>query len=144
NCKWREGTRREPKIPLQRPPLAKPHLSPCTARHETAARAGSGVFPGKARVMEGEDCDTEDYKKRRAEFVEKVFRFHERRGTPLKRLPMLGGRELNIYHLYQEVEKRGGSEKVTRVRMWGEIARTFNLPSTVTSASYAIRNHFIK
>ena len=80
NCKWREGTRREPKIPLQRPPLAKPHLSPCTARHETAARAGSGVFPGKARVMEGEDCDTEDYKKRRAEFVEKVFRFHERRG----------------------------------------------------------------
>ena len=40
----------------------------------------SGVFPGKARAMEGEDCDTEDYKKRRAEFVEKVFRFHERRG----------------------------------------------------------------
>ena len=32
--------------------------------------------------------------------------------TPLKRLPMLGGRELNIYHLYQEVQKRGGSEKV--------------------------------
>ena len=32
--------------------------------------------------------------------------------TPLKRLPMLGGRELNIYHLYEEVQKRGGSEKV--------------------------------
>ena len=92
---------------------------------------------------------------------------------------MLGGKELNIYHLYEEVQRRGGSEKVrhgenfhylqgkklcffllcvcvcvcvscvcvcqvTKVRMWGEIARTFNLPSTVTSASYAIRNHFIK
>ena len=27
---------------------------------------------------------------------------------------MLGGRELNIYHLYQEVQKRGGSEKVPK------------------------------
>ena len=59
--------------------LSRGHLSlnHIFLRHETA---GSGVFPGKARVMEGEDCDTEDYKKRRAEFVEKVFRFHERRG----------------------------------------------------------------
>lgn len=30
----------------------------------------------------------------------------------MKRLPMLGGRELDIYHLYHEVQKRGGSEKV--------------------------------
>lgn len=26
---------------------------------------------------------------------------------------MLGGRELNIYHLYEEVQKRGGSEHVS-------------------------------
>eukprot|EP00731_Ephydatia_muelleri_P029694 Em0021g217a len=63
---------------------------------------------------------------------------------PIKRLPLLGGKELDLYHLYQKVQSLGGAEQVTRNRQWGEVARSFNLPPSVTSASYAIRQHFVK
>lgn len=86
----------------------------------------------------------ENYQKQYKIFMTKLFKFHEQNGTPIKRLPLLGGKELDLYHLYQKVQSLGGSEQVTRNRQWGEVARSFNLPPSVTSASYAIRQHFVK
>lgn len=64
--------------------------------------------------------------------------------TTLRRLPTLGGKELDVYHLYQKVESLGGYDVVSQGRMWGEVARSFGLPPSVTSASYAIRQHYIR
>lgn len=64
--------------------------------------------------------------------------------NPIRRFPLLGGRELDLYHLYVKVQSLGGSERVTRERLWGEVARSFNLPPSVTSASYACRQNFVK
>ena len=64
--------------------------------------------------------------------------------SPIRRLPTLGGRELNLYRLYSKVREMKGAEKITRKRQWGEVARSFNLPRSVTSASYAIRQHYIR
>lgn len=64
--------------------------------------------------------------------------------TPIRRLPLLGGRELNLYHLYLKVRELNGAAEVTRNRQWGEVARSFKLPRSVTSASYAIRQHYMK
>ena len=64
--------------------------------------------------------------------------------TSLRRLPTLGGKELDVYHLYKKVESLGGYEVVSQGRLWGEVARSFNLPPSVTSASYAIRQHYIR
>jgi len=64
--------------------------------------------------------------------------------TPLRRIPTLGGRELDVYHLYQKVKSLGGAEAVSQARLWGEVARSFNLPASVTSASYAVRQHYVK
>lgn len=33
--------------------------------------------------------------------------------NPIKRLPLLGGKELDLYHLFTKVLSLGGSEKVT-------------------------------
>lgn len=38
----------------------------------------------------------------------------------------------------------GGFEVVSQGRQWGEVARSFNLPPSVTSASYAIRQHYVR
>ena len=57
---------------------------------------------------------------------------------------MLGGRELDLYHLFTKVKSLGGSKHVQDSRQWGEVARSFSLPSSVTSASYAVRQHYIK
>ncbi len=64
--------------------------------------------------------------------------------TPLRRVPMLGGRELDLFHLFHKVQSFGGSKVVSERRLWGEVARSFGLPSSVTSASYAVRQHYIK
>ena len=32
--------------------------------------------------------------------------------NPIKRIPLLGGKELDLYHLYEKVQSLGGSEKV--------------------------------
>ena len=62
----------------------------------------------------------------------------------VKRVPLLGGRELDLYHLYLKVKSLGGSKRITQDRLWGDVARSFNLPASVTSASYACRQNFIK
>ena len=64
--------------------------------------------------------------------------------NPVKRFPLLGGRELDLYHLYLKVKSLGGSKRITQDRLWGDVARSFNLPASVTSASYACRQNFIK
>lgn len=64
--------------------------------------------------------------------------------NPVKRIPLLGGKELDLYHLYNKVQSLGGSARVTEERLWGEISRSFNLPPSVTSASYACRQNYIK
>lgn len=32
--------------------------------------------------------------------------------NPIKRFPLLGGKELDLYHLYKKVQELGGSERV--------------------------------
>lgn len=64
--------------------------------------------------------------------------------SSVRRIPTLGGKELDVYHLYKKVESLGGYEVVHQSRLWGEVARSFNLPASVTSASYAIRQHYVR
>ncbi|XP_019853176.1 PREDICTED: AT-rich interactive domain-containing protein 2-like [Amphimedon queenslandica] len=100
----------------------------------------------------GEMCTPEEewnnkdeiYIKRRDEFHVKLFKFHKDNNNSVKRVPLLGGRELDLYHLYLKVKSLGGSKRITQDRLWGDVARSFNLPASVTSASYACRQNFIK
>ena len=66
------------------------------------------------------------------------------RSTPIKRIPLLGGRELDLCHLFHKVQSLGGSKVVSERRLWGEVARSFKLPPSVTSASYAVRQNYMK
>lgn len=49
-----------------------------------------------------------------------------------------------MYRLYKTVTKRGGSQLVTNNKQWKEIVNEFGLPSTCTSASFTLRNHYQK
>lgn len=57
---------------------------------------------------------SEDTDERRA-FNDKLYRFMRDRGTPIGKLPQLGGRMLDLYKLYKEVIVRGGTEVVSAV-----------------------------
>ncbi|CAM6103411.1 unnamed protein product [Calypogeia fissa] len=55
----------------------------------------------------------------------------------------MGGKDLDVHLLYQEVSSRGGLQAVIRDRKWKEITLVFYLPLTTTSASYVLRKYYI-
>jgi hypothetical protein len=48
----------------------------------------------------------------RESFKTKLSKFMQERGTPIGKLPQLGGRTLDLFKLYKEVIARGGTEIV--------------------------------
>lgn len=46
--------------------------------------------------------------------------------------------------MYKSVCKKGGGQAVSNNKMWKEIVDEFGLPSTCTSASFTLKNHYQK
>ena len=66
------------------------------------------------------------------------------KGITQIKIPQIGGKELNLYKLYRSVCKKGGGQAVSHNKMWKEIVDEFGLPSTCTSASFTLKNHYQK
>jgi hypothetical protein len=77
-------------------------------------------------------------------FIKDLFDFLKSRGQSNLRVPLIGAKELDLYALYQSVVKRGGAENVSTNKLWKEIVNEFDLPSTCTSASFTLKNHYQK
>jgi hypothetical protein len=77
------------------------------------------------------------------EFAREILRFHANRGENL-RVPYIGGKELDIQMLYKEVITRGGFQQVSNNKQWKEIVKALNVPSSCTSASTTLRQHYYK
>ncbi|XVE80653.1 hypothetical protein DITRI_Ditri14bG0156100 [Diplodiscus trichospermus] len=61
----------------------------------------------------------------------------------LDRVPVVGGKALDLYQLFVEVTSRGGLEKVIRDRRWKEVVVAFRFPTTITSASFVLRKYYL-
>ncbi|KRX08359.1 Armadillo-type fold [Pseudocohnilembus persalinus] len=59
-------------------------------------------------------------------------------------MPLIGGKELDFFILYNSVCKRGGAEMVSNNKMWKEVVHQLKLPQTCTSASFHLKNHYQK
>lgn len=75
-------------------------------------------------------------------FFQKLQSFHSFFWTKFK-VPKLGGKSLDLHHLFVEVTSRGGIEKVIRDRRWKEVTRAFRFPSSITSASFVLRKYYL-
>ncbi|XP_038689280.1 high mobility group B protein 10 isoform X2 [Tripterygium wilfordii] len=75
-------------------------------------------------------------------FWEKLKAFHKALGTKFI-VPTVGGKALDLHHLFVEVTSRGGIEKVVRDRKWKEVIVLFQFPSTITSASFVLRKYYL-
>ena len=67
-------------------------------------------------------------------FKKNLFEFQQNRGVGNLKVPQIGGKELDLYELYQAVIRRGGAQKVSNNKMWKEIVNEFDLPPSCTSA----------
>ncbi|XP_050236707.1 high mobility group B protein 10 isoform X2 [Mercurialis annua] len=75
-------------------------------------------------------------------FWDKLKAFHQSFGTKFM-VPTVGGKALDLHHLFVEVTSRGGLEKVIRDRKWKDVIAAFNFPSTITSASFVLRKYYL-
>ncbi|XP_048524869.1 AT-rich interactive domain-containing protein 2 isoform X2 [Dendroctonus ponderosae] len=75
--------------------------------------------------------DEATYSKEKAGFLRDLRHFHEVRGTPFKRCPTLGGKEIDLYLLYSLVTAEGGWVKVNAKHSWNNYWQHFKLPLSV-------------
>ncbi|XP_042507402.1 high mobility group B protein 9-like [Macadamia integrifolia] len=75
-------------------------------------------------------------------FWETLRQFHSVLGTKFM-VPIIGGKELDLYLLYMEVTGRGGFQKVVREKKWRDVGGVFKFSPTTTSASFVLRKHYM-
>ncbi|CAL8465757.1 g5293 [Coccomyxa elongata] len=59
-----------------------------------------------------------------------------------EKLPKVGGRELDLYHLYRNVTELGGCAQVIAKKQWRDAAESFKYPDTITSVSFTLRKAY--
>ena len=60
-------------------------------------------------------------------------------GQHITRVPVLGGKEVDLYKLFNQVVRRGGILQVVVGRLWREISRELELPPSVKCDAYVLR-----
>lgn len=57
----------------------------------------------------------------------------------MNRIPIMAKQVLDLYELYRLVVARGGLVEVINKKIWREITKGLNLPSSITSAAFTLR-----
>ncbi|CAG5957842.1 unnamed protein product [Menidia menidia] len=80
----------------------------------------------------------------RKEFLDELFVFMQKRGTPVNRIPIMAKQVLDLYRLYKLVTDKGGLVEVIKKKIWREITKGMNLPTSITSAAFTLRTQYMK
>ncbi|XP_077331777.1 AT-rich interactive domain-containing protein 3A [Lithobates pipiens] len=81
---------------------------------------------------------------KRKEFLDDLFSFMQKRGTPVNRIPIMAKQVLDLYMLYVLVTEKGGLVEVINKKLWREITKGLNLPTSITSAAFTLRTQYMK
>ncbi|XP_061119485.1 AT-rich interactive domain-containing protein 3A-like [Conger conger] len=85
-----------------------------------------------------------DDDEKRKEFLDGLFSFMQKRGTPVNRIPIMAKQVLDLYTLYKLVTEKGGLVEVINKKIWREITKGLNLPTSITSAAFTLRTQYMK
>ncbi|KAM4749702.1 AT-rich interactive domain-containing protein 2 [Rhinophrynus dorsalis] len=77
-------------------------------------------------------------------FLDELRQFHESRGSRFRKIPAVGGRELDLHTLYTRVTSLGGFAKVSEKNQWGEIVEYFNFPRGCANAAFALKQYYLR
>ncbi|XP_035252106.1 AT-rich interactive domain-containing protein 3B-like isoform X2 [Anguilla rostrata] len=80
----------------------------------------------------------------RKEFLDDLFAYMQKRGTPVNRIPIMAKQVLDLYMLYKLVTEKGGLVEVINKKIWREITKGLNLPTSITSAAFTLRTQYMK
>ncbi|KAI3697085.1 hypothetical protein L6452_29827 [Arctium lappa] len=75
-------------------------------------------------------------------FMDTLGNFHAAMGTKFM-IPIVGGKDLDLHHLFVEVTSRGGIKKVLEEKKWKEVTNSFSFPPSATNASFILRKYYM-
>ncbi|UMM11872.1 hypothetical protein L5515_000930 [Caenorhabditis briggsae] len=81
---------------------------------------------------------------KRKEWLDDWLNFMHRIGKPVTRIPIMAKQVLDLYELYRLVVQHGGLVEIINKKLWREITKGLNLPSSITSAAFTLRTQYQK
>ncbi|CAI5451020.1 unnamed protein product [Caenorhabditis angaria] len=91
-----------------------------------------------------EDSDTEITAEERNFFIAQVYKFHEESASPINRVPVLGGKEIDLFNLQRIVQNYGGSKKVTANGKWNKVLNKLKLNGCPGATSVTIKKAYLR
>ncbi|XP_060100932.1 AT-rich interactive domain-containing protein 2 isoform X1 [Heteronotia binoei] len=85
-----------------------------------------------------------DQRRKGLAFLDELRQFHHSRGSPFKKIPVVGGKELDLHALYTRVTTLGGFGKVSEKNQWGEIVEEFNFPRSCSNSAFALKQYYLR
>ena len=86
--------------------------------------------------------ESEEQRSRR--FNEELIKFYNIHGKDSFKHPIVSGKNLDLYKLYNEVIRLGGYQSVLENKQWKDVVTILDLPSSCTSASFTVKRHYKK
>ncbi|XP_068169714.1 AT-rich interactive domain-containing protein 3B-like [Antennarius striatus] len=119
---------------------------------EPFKQRGSAIWAEESDGGKGRAEPSRDFAKlyeldndpQRKEFLDELFVFMQKRGTPVNRIPIMAKQVLDLYKLYKLVTEKGGLVEVINKKIWREITKGLNLPTSITSAAFTLRTQYMK
>ncbi|XP_067871241.1 AT-rich interactive domain-containing protein 3A-like isoform X4 [Heterodontus francisci] len=140
-------------LPTQRPPPAHyPSISGQSQQQESSQPISPNQAHSKSPASHHDWGYEEQFKQlyeldsdpKRKEFLDDLFVFMQKRGTPVNRIPIMAKQVLDLYMLYKLVTEKGGLVEVINKKIWREITKGLNLPTSITSAAFTLRTQYMK
>uniref|UniRef100_A0A668AV35 AT-rich interactive domain 2 n=1 Tax=Myripristis murdjan TaxID=586833 RepID=A0A668AV35_9TELE len=85
-----------------------------------------------------------DQRRKGQAFLDELRQFHQSRGSPFKKIPIVGGKELDLNALYIRVVSLGGFAKVSDKNQWSELGEEFNFPRGCSNAAFALKQYYLR
>uniref|UniRef100_UPI0037E858D6 AT-rich interactive domain-containing protein 2 n=1 Tax=Semicossyphus pulcher TaxID=241346 RepID=UPI0037E858D6 len=85
-----------------------------------------------------------DQRRKGQAFLDELRQFHQSRGSPFKKIPFVGGKELDLNALYIRVVALGGFAKVSDKNQWIELGEEFNFPRSCSNAAFALKQYYLR
>ncbi|KAK6635234.1 hypothetical protein RUM44_000485 [Polyplax serrata] len=95
---------------------------------------------------DGLDSDSSDDEPREEKdhFVAQLYKFMDDRGTPINNCPSIGGKDLDLYKLFNVVHKLNGYNRVTNRNQWKNVSTKLGLgitTSIITQVKHAYKKY---
>lgn len=85
-----------------------------------------------------------DQRRKKQAFLDELRQFHQGRGSAFKKIPIVGGKELDLGALYVRVVSLGGFAKVSEKNQWCELGEEFNFPRSCSNAAFALKQYYLR